>query len=65
MKLFHWGMILRYLVYGVVPLVVSLMLLQRFAGADVATGMLILAFLLPFVALGWLAFQHFRHRDKP
>jgi len=65
MKLFHWGLLLRYMVYGVLPLVVVFILLERRVGEG-AAGLffVILAFLLPFVALGWLAWQHFRPRKR-
>jgi len=36
---------------------------ERFVGAGVAGSFfLILAMLLPFVAIGWLGYQHWRHR---
>jgi len=63
MKLFHWGLLLRYLVYGVVPLILLFIVVERFVGAGVAGSFfLILAMLLPFVAIGWLGYQHWRHR---
>ena len=63
MKLFHWGLMLRYMVYGVLPLILLFILLERWLGGG-ASGVFIvvLAALLPFVALGWLAYQHFRKR---
>jgi hypothetical protein len=63
MKLFHWGLMLRYMVYGVLPLILLFVILERFFG-DSAAGIFIvgLAAILPFVALGWLGYQHFRHR---
>lgn len=64
MKLFHWGLMLRYMVYGVLPLLLLFALLQRFSGGDVGTFILVLAALLPFIAIGWLGYQHFRHRSK-
>jgi len=32
MKLFHWGLLLRYMVYGVLPLVIGFILLERRVG---------------------------------
>ncbi len=65
MKLFQWGLLLRYMVYGVLPLVVGFILLERRVGEG-AAGLffVILAFLLPFVAVGWLGYQHYRHRKR-
>ena len=65
MKLFHWGLILRYTVYGVLPLVAALLLLERYVGAGRSgAAFVVLAFVLPFVALAWLGYQHFRHRKR-
>ena len=64
MKLFHWGLLLRYMVYGVLPLLGLLALTQKLGGGDVGFLILILAAALPFIAIGWLAYQHFRQRDK-
>ncbi len=63
MKLFHWGLLLRYMVYGVLPLILLFILLERWVGAGASGSLIVvLAALLPFVALGWLAYQHFRRR---
>jgi hypothetical protein len=63
MRLFHWGLILRYMVYGVLPLIVLFIAAERIVGADIAGTLFVaLALILPFVALGWLGYQHFRHR---
>jgi hypothetical protein len=64
MKLFHWGLILRYMVYGVLPILFFFSLLQKFGAVDVGTFIVILAAILPFIAIGWLGYQHFRHRGK-
>lgn len=64
MKLFHWGLMLRYMVYGVLPLLGLFAVFQRFGGGDVGFLVLLLAAALPFIAIGWLAYQHFRHRGK-
>lgn len=63
MKLFHWGLILRYTVYGVLPLILGFVFLERYVGeGDTGVVIVVLAFILPFVAIGWLAYQHYRHR---
>lgn len=64
MKLFHWGLMLRYMVYGVLPLLLLFALLQRFGAGDIGALVVVLAALLPFIAIGWLGYQHFRHRRK-
>ena len=63
MKLFHWGLMLRYMVYGVLPLLILFVVLERaFGGGGSGVAIVILAAILPFIALGWLGYQHFRHR---
>lgn len=65
MKLFHWGLLLRYMVYGVLPLVAALIVLERHAGPEqVSLLLLFVALALPFLALGWLAYQHYRHHKN-
>ena len=65
MRLFHWGLLLRYMVYGVLPLVVLFIVLERYVGAGRSGyAVLVLAFAMPFVALGWLGYQHFRRRKR-
>ena len=65
MKLFHWGLMLRYMVYGILPLVILFILLERRFGEGAAgVFFVVLALVLPFVAIGWLAYQHYRHRGR-
>ncbi len=63
MKLLHWGLILRYVVYGVVPLIGLLILLEHYIRPGlIGAAFAYLALLLPFIAIAWLAYQHWRHR---
>ena len=65
MKLFHWGLMLRYMVYGVLPLVLLFVLLERWLGGGASGSfVVVLAGALPFIAIGWLGYQHFRHRKR-
>jgi len=65
MKLFHWGLILRYMVYGVLPLILLFILLERWIGPGFSGyAIVLLAAVLPFIAIGWLGYQHFRHRNR-
>ena len=62
-RLFSWRLIMRYVAFGAVPLVLTFVLAEfLFGGATVGTFFVVLAFLLPFVALTWLGYQHFRKR---
>jgi hypothetical protein len=53
------------MVYGVLPLVVGFIFLERHVGEG-AAGLffVILAFVLPFMAISWLGWQHLRHRKQ-
>jgi len=63
MKLFHWGLMLRYMVYGVLPLLLLFVVVERYFGpGESGVAIVLLAAVLPFIALGWLGYQHFRHR---
>jgi preprotein translocase subunit Sss1 len=63
MKLFHWGLMLRYMVYGVLPLIVFFIVLERCFGPGWSGYVIVLlAAALPFIAIGWLGYQHLRHR---
>jgi hypothetical protein len=63
MKLFHWGLMLRYMVYGVLPLVALFFVAERWlAPGSSGAFFLLLAMILPFIAIGWLGYQHYRHR---
>ena len=65
MKLFQWGLLLRYMVYAVLPLVVGFIVLERQVGEGAAgVFFVVLALVLPFVAIGWLGWQHVRHRKQ-
>ena len=61
----HWGLILRYSVYVVLPLVLGFWLVDRITGAiNLDKAILVLAITLPFIAVSWLAYQNFRPRKK-
>jgi hypothetical protein len=63
MKLFHWGLMLRYMIYGVLPLLLLCVVVERYFGpGESGVAIVLLAAALPFIALAWLGYQHFRHR---
>jgi hypothetical protein len=65
MRLFHWGLLLRCMVYGALPLVMGFVFVERRMGEGAAGAFfVVLALVLPFVAVGWLGWQHFRHRKQ-
>ena len=61
----HWGLILRYSVYVVLPLVLGFLIADRLGGEmTVNKIILVLAALSPIYAVSWLAYQNFRPRKK-
>jgi len=61
--LFNWGLVLRYVLYGALPLVLFFILVEKLVGEwSLGVAIMLLAFTLPFIAIGWLAYQHFRKR---
>jgi hypothetical protein len=52
------------MVYGVLPLLLLFAAAQKIGGGDIAVMIVVLAAALPFIAIGWLAYQHFRQRKK-
>ena len=62
-SLFNWGLVLRYVLLGALPLVLFFILIERLAGEwSLGFAILALAALAPFIAIGWLTYQTFRKR---
>ncbi len=62
-RLFHWGLVVRYVLYGALPLIAFFIAIEKLAGEwSLGFAILLLAFLAPFIAVGWLAYQNFRKR---
>lgn len=62
-SLFNWGMVLRYVLYGALPLVLFFILIEHIAGEwSLGFAIMVLAAVAPFIAIGWLAYQNFRKR---
>jgi hypothetical protein len=60
--LFNWGLVLRYVVYGAGPFLAGLWLSEVFLGAaGLGAAIIVLSALLPFYAVGWLGYQHWKH----
>ena len=61
--LFNWGMVLRYVLFGALPLIAFFLVIERIAGEwSLGFAILLLAAAAPFIALGWLTYQNFRKR---
>lgn len=61
--LFNWHMVLRYVLFGAVPLIVFFIVIEKVAGEwSLGFAILVLAATAPLIALGWLAYQNFRKR---
>ncbi len=60
-SLFNWGLVLRYVLYGALPLIVFFVAVERFVGEwNLGFAILALAAVAPFIAVGWLVYQNFR-----
>ena len=60
--LFHWGVVLRYVVYGAIPLLAAFWLSEKWVGdAGLGAVMILVAAVLPFYAVAWLGYQHWKH----
>ena len=66
-RLFDWPTVLRHAIVGAIPFIAAVLLYERFFGEwSLGAIIVILSAILPFVAIGWLGYQHWKHRhDKP
>lgn len=65
-RLFDWPTLWRHILLGAVPFLGSVALYEKLLGeGSLGATILILAAILPLIALGWLGWQHWRHRDGP
>lgn len=63
--MFDWSLIARNALLIVLPLVLGFWLVDRFSGEMMVNKIILgLAAAMPFYALGWIVFQHFRPRKR-
>ncbi len=61
-RIFDWPTVLRHMALGAIPFVAIVLLYEKFFGEwTLGAAIVILAAMLPFVAIGWLAYQHWKH----
>lgn len=64
-RLFDWPTVLRHTFWGATPFVIAVILYEKFLGEwTLGAAIVVLAAILPFVAVGWLAWQHWKHHRK-
>jgi hypothetical protein len=64
-RLFDWPTVWRHILIGGVPFLVALFVYEKFFSEwSLGVLMILLAGVLPFVAIGWLGYQHWKHRDN-
>jgi hypothetical protein len=64
-RLFDWPTVLRHLLLGAIPFVVVVVLYEKVFGEwSLGVIILLLSAILPFVAIAWLGYQHWKHRGK-
>ena len=64
-RLFDWPTVWRHIILGAVPFLVIIILYEKyFSEWSLGILMVILSAILPFIAIGWLGYQHWKHRHK-
>ncbi len=64
-RLFHWPTLWRHMLFGALPFLVLVVLYEKsFSEWSLGAIIIILAALLPFIAVGWLGYQYWKHRRK-
>jgi hypothetical protein len=64
-RLFDWPTVWRHVVKGAIPFIAIVYLYERFFNEwTLGVLIVILAAILPFIAIGWLAYQHWKHAKK-
>ncbi len=64
-RIFDWRTVFRRLASGALPFLLAVFLYERWFGEwSLGVMMVMLAALLPFVAIGWLGYQHWKHREN-
>ncbi len=64
-RLFDWPTVWRHLIFGIFPFIMMVILYEKFLGEwSLGAMIMILAAFLPFIAIGWLGYQHWKHHRK-
>lgn len=59
---FHWPTLLRHFILRVLPFIGLIIFYEKYFGEwSLGVLIVILAAILPFIAIGWLAYQHWKH----
>ncbi len=62
-RLFDWPTVWRHIAFGALPFLAVVMLYEHFFGEwSLGAFITLLAAVLPFIAVGWLGYQHWKHR---
>ena len=61
----HWPTIWRHVLFGALPFLLVVVIYEKAFGEwGLGALVVIIAALLPFVAVGWLGYQHWRYHRK-
>ena len=64
-SLFHWPTVWRHVLMGALPLMILMIGYEKLFGEwSLGALIVILAAILPLIAVGWLGYQHWRHRNR-
>lgn len=64
-RLFDWPTVWRHVVLGALPFMGAVYIYEKCLNEwSLGFIILILSAVLPFVAIGWLGYQHWKHANK-
>jgi len=62
-RLLDWPTVWRHIIFGALPFIAAVWAYEKFLNEwSLGALIVILAAVLPFIAIGWLAYQHWKHR---
>ncbi len=64
-RLFHWPTVARHVLLGMIPFLAAVFLYERLVNEwSLGAVILLAAAAGPFLAIGWLGLQHWKHHRK-
>ena len=64
-RLFDWPTVWRHVLFGGIPFLGAVILYEKFFSEwSLGACIVLLAAILPLIAIGWLGYQHWKFRRK-